>query len=129
MEAKDTRALLVALLADSGADWKEEAGWIRFRLQKEGAVWEMACRCEAGQALCYGRWPFEAADRARALERCSEINSQLTQGAVFLPKDGRPVFRTRADLKDPYGARRRLIEAIETNAAAIARYWGRLCGK
>lgn len=75
------------------------------------------------------RWPFEAADRARALERCSEINSQLTQGAVFLPKDGRPVFRTRADLKDPYGARRRLIEAIETNAAAIARYWGRLCGK
>ena len=48
---------------------------------------------------------------------------------MFLPKDGRPVFRPRADLKDPYGARRRLIEAIETNAAAIARYWGRLCGK
>ncbi len=128
MEAKDTRRLLIALLEDSGAAWQEEAGLIRFRIARDGMLWETACRCERDQILCYGRFPFAAADRARCLERCNEINGQTVMGAMFLPRDGRPVFRTRAELEDLYEARRRLIRALEYNAAVVARFWGRLSG-
>lgn len=128
MEAKDTRRLLIALLEDSGAAWREEAGLIRFRVAREGMAWETACRCERDQILCYGRYPFAAADRARCLERCNEVNDRAVGGAMFLAGDGRPVFRTRAELADLYEARRRLIRALEYNAAVMARFWGRFSG-
>lgn len=128
MKAWETRELLIALLEDSGASWREDLGLIRFRFAREGMTWEVACRCEADQILCYGCYPFSSTDRARCLERCDEINRQAVEGAMFLPKDGRPVFRTRAELEDPYGARRRLIRALEYNAAVVARFWGTLCG-
>ncbi|HIT01566.1 MAG TPA: hypothetical protein IAC21_01895 [Candidatus Enterenecus merdae] len=128
MEARDTRRLLLALLEDSGAAWREEMGVIRFRIAREGMTWEMSCRCEQDQVLCYGRFPFAAADRARCLERCNEINDQAVGGAMFVAGDGRPVFRTRAELEDPYEARQRLIRALEYNAAVVTRFWGRLSG-
>ncbi len=42
---------------------------------------------------------------------------------MFLPDDGRPVFRTRAELDDAYGARQRVKAAIEYNAAILIRFW------
>ncbi len=128
MEARDTRGLLIALLEDSGAAWREEMGLIRFRVAREGMVWEMSCRCEQDQILCYGRFPFAAVDRAQCLGRCNEINGRAVGGALFLDGEGRPVFRTRAELDDPYEARRRLIRALEYNAAVVTRFWGRLSG-
>ena len=129
MDAKQTRSLLLTVLEDSGVVWQEDAGLVRFRIAREGMSWEMACRCEAGQILCYGRYPFAVPDRGVCLERCSRINSRAESGAMFLPRDGCPVFRTTARLDDPYGARHRLIRALEYNAAVIARFWGQLSGR
>lgn len=129
MDARQTRSLLLTLLEDSAVAWQEDAGLVRFRIAREGMVWEMACRCEAGQILCCGRYPFAVPDRTAGLERCSRINSRAEAGAMFLPRDGHPVFRTTARLDDPYDARRRLIRALEYNAAVIARFWGQLSGR
>lgn len=123
MEAEEIRRLLITLLEDSGAAWAAQGGCICFRLAKNGAVWEMACRCIKGRLLAYGRYPFAAADRAQALRLCSEVNSQVVQGAMFLQEDGRAVFRTDAALPDLYDASRLMREAIEYNAAVICRFW------
>lgn len=125
MEPQAIRQLLISLLEDSGAEWTSWGGCICLRLEHGGAVWEMACRCIQGRLMAYGRYPFGAADRARALRLCSEINSQVVQGAMFLQEDGRPVFRTGAALPDPYDAPQLIREAIEYNAAVICRFWQR----
>lgn len=126
MEAREICRLLVQLLEDSGAAWSQSDGCICFRLRRGGAVWETACRCLDGRLLVYGRYPFAAGDRARALARCSEINRQVICGAMFLDGDGRPVFRTDAALPDVYDARGRAAWAIEYNAAVLRRFWHRL---
>lgn len=125
MEAEEIRRLLVTLLDDSGAAWTSWGGCICFRLEKNGAVWEMACRCLQGRLLAYGRYPFAVPDRALALRLCNEVNSRVIQGAAFLQEDGRPIFRTGASLPDAYDAARLIREAIEYNAAVICRFWQR----
>lgn len=126
MREARTRAVLTALLEDSGAAWTAENGWIRFRMERDGCVWEMCCLPMDEQVVCYGRYPFRLENRAEGLRRCEEVNRQVVRGAMFLPDDGRPVFRTRAELDDAYGARRRLQAALEYNAAILSRFWGRM---
>ncbi|MBR3570942.1 MAG: hypothetical protein IKN96_09145 [Oscillibacter sp.] len=123
MREPQTRAVLTALLDESGAVWTTQTGWIGFRLEREGRLWEMRCLPVDEAVLCYGRYPFRVENRAEGLRRCDEVNRKAVRGAMFLPDDGRPVFRTRAELDDAYGARQRLKAAIEYNAAILARFW------
>ncbi len=118
-----TRTALTSLLDDSGAAWTTQMGWIRFRMERNGCLWEMCCLPMDGEVLCYGRYPFRLENRTEGLRRCDKVNRQATRGAMFLPDDGRPVFRTRAELDDAYGARKRLKAAIEYNAAILSRFW------
>lgn len=123
MREPQTRAVLTALLDESGAVWTNEMGWVGFRMERDGRLWEMRCLPLDGEVLCYGRYPFRLESRAEGLRRCDTVNRQAVRGAMFLPDDGRPVFRTRAELDDAYGARRRLKAAIEYNAAILSRFW------
>ncbi len=125
MEATEIRRALAALLDDSGADWREAAGCLCFRLRRGGALLELACRPLDGRLLVYGRYPFPAGDRQRALARCSEVNGRVLQGAMFLD-GGRVVFRTEAALPDDYEAPLRMQEAIAYNADVLLHFWGRL---
>ena len=124
MRERETRAVLTALLDDTGAVWTTAQGWVRFRMERDGCVWEMCCLPMDGQVLCYGRYPFRVGNRAEGLRRCDAVNRQAVRGAMFLPDDGRPVFRTRAELDDAYLARQHLAAAIEYNAAILSRFWG-----
>ena len=65
MGSEEIRRLLTALLESSGAAWEQADGWICFRLSKDGAVWDMACRCLTGRMLAYGRLPLRAAGLSR----------------------------------------------------------------
>lgn len=123
MRETQTRAVLTALLDGSGAAWTTQTGWIRFRMERNGCAWEMCCLPMDGEVLCYGRYPFRLDDREEGLRRCNEVNRQAVRGAMFLPDDGRPVFRTRAELDDAYGANLRLKAAIEYNAGILVRFW------
>ncbi len=123
MGPEEIRRLLTALLESSGAAWEQADGWICFRLSKDGAVWDMACRCLTGRMLAYGRLPLRAADRDEACRRCSQVNGQVIRGAMFLSEEGWPVFRTEAELPDPYDGARLVREAIEYNAAVLCRFW------
>lgn len=126
MEERDVRRELLALLDSSGVRWVEESGLIRFRARRDGMVWETDCRALDGQALIYGRFPFHARDRAAVLRTCGEINARLIRGALFLPEDGQPVYRCRAELDDAFLARERLAAALEYSAEVVARFWGAL---
>ena len=128
MKEEQVRALLIALLDESGVVWRRDMDDIRFRAERDGMIWETACRCVPDGALIYGRYPFRIPDtlRAQALEECSRINSRLLRGGIFLSEEGWTVLRTWADLDDPYLARERLARAIEYNAAVLARSWGRM---
>ena len=97
---EEIRRLLTALLESSGAAWEQADGWICFRLSKDGAVWDMACRCLTGRMLAYGRLPLRAADRDEACRRCSQVHGQVIRGAMFLSEEGWPVFRTEAELPE-----------------------------
>lgn len=123
MEPDAIRDVLTRLLDDSGAAWTSAAGHICFRLAKDGAAWQVACRCIPGRLLVYSRWPFAVEDAEDARRQCCEINAQLVQGAVYLPPDGQPVCRTDAALPDAYDAALHIREAIEYNAAAVCRFW------
>ena len=120
------RRELLALLEDSGVRWAEDAGLIRFRARRDGMVWETDCRVLRGQVLIYARFPFQAAERGAVLRRCDRVNARLIRGAMFLPEDGRPVYRCRAELDDVFGARERLTAALEYSAEVVARFWGEL---
>lgn len=126
LKAEEIEGTLLSLLADSGAAWRREGGLIRLCLQREGMVWEVACRCFSGELLVYGRWPFSPPDEDRALRTCSSINSRVVEGAAFLQEDGYPVFRTTARLYDIVDARERCAHALEYNGAVIARFWGEM---
>ena len=123
MKAQDIEQLLQLLLEERGVSWVREQGLIRFRLRKNGAEWEVNCRCSDGQLECYGRYPRSVSDRADALQRCNEINLQTSRGAMLLPEDGRAVFRTVAFLGDLYDAEELLNRALDDNSRAILRFW------
>ena len=125
MREEDVRRVLLALLEEGGAAYVEENGYVRFRMERDGLLWETACRCTAGAVLIYGRCPFRVKNRDAALRECSDVNCRMTRGAAFLPEDGQIVFRTRADMSDIFDARERLDDALRYNAAALVRFWGR----
>ena len=83
MRENEAIRLLEAVLTREGAEWREESGWVRFRLRHGAAVWETACRAQKDALLLYGRFPFRCGDPDRAGRLCAEINRQLVRGAVF----------------------------------------------
>ncbi len=118
--------LLRALLDDEGAEWTEENGFLRFRSQHDGMLWETACRACSGAILFYGRFPFRTAEPDRARRICEELNRRLVRGALYLAEDGAPVYRCRAELDDVYGAEERIAAALRYGAQVMAHAWGRL---
>jgi hypothetical protein len=118
--------LLEALLGDSGIDYRRmENGELRFLLLDSGRQWETVCRVRASTALFYGIYPFAFRKAgAEALALCGEINSELTQGAVFL-KDGKALVRTGAELFDAYAANEAAARALEYNAGVVMAFWPR----
>ena len=118
--------LLAGALTGDPIEWVRERNMIRCRAERNGLIWEIDCRAVRGRFECYGRYPFAVTDRETALRRCNEINLLTAAGAMLLPEDGRPTFRTVAALDDIYGADARMRQAMEDNARAIVRYWGTL---
>lgn len=125
MSEEQVYEMLRHFLERSGTQWERRGGLVRFRLRREGMVWETECRCMAGGLLIYGRYPFEG-EREKRERVCSRINARLTHGALFVLENGHAVYRNRAALEDPFGAQERLQAALEQNAAVITRFWGEL---
>ena len=119
MRENEAIRLLEAVLTREGAEWREESGWVRFRLRHGAAVWETACRAQKDALLLYGRFPFRCGDPDRAGRLCAEINRQLVRGAVFLTEDGYPVYRCRAEMDDVYGAEERLTQALRCSGQSL----------
>ena len=128
MKEEDKLRLLRSLLDAEGAEWVEEGGWLRFRMQHDAMLWETACTPCADGLLFFGQYPFRCRDRDRALRLCGELNRQLVTGALFLTEDGRPVYRCRALLDDVYLAQERIGAALRYSAQVIAHCWGRFSG-
>ena len=126
----ETEALQIlrALLLQEGAEWREENGWLRFRIQRGAMLWETDCRVSDGAMLFYGRFPFRCTDADAARAFCEEMNRKLLRGALYLLEDGTPVYRCSADADDVYGAEQRITEALRYSAQVIAYCWGRLSG-
>ncbi len=128
MNDEEAMRLLRALLDAEGAEWSEERGFLRFRLQREAMLWETACRAVGGVMLFYGRFPFRCGDPDRARRYCEDMNRRLVRGALYLAEDGFPVFRCGAELDDIYGAQERLTAALRYSAQVMTYCWGRLSG-
>lgn len=128
MNEEEAMRLLKTLLDGEGAEWTEEQGFLRFRLQRGAMLWEAACRACGSTVLIYGRFPFRCADPDRARRVCDELNRRLIRGALYLAEDGSPVYRCCAELDDVYGAAGRLTEALRYSAQVVAYCWGRLSG-
>ena len=129
MKEEAVRRELAALLEASGAEWTEALGVLRFRLRRDGLCWETDCRPLPGQALFYGRYPFRVKNREAAALVCSCINARVLRGGMFLSREGSMVFRTRAELEEPWGARGRLAAALEYNAEVIVHFWAQAAGE
>ena len=124
MEQENVRSLLLRMLEADGVPWVDQAGLIRFQVRQGGMLWEMNCRCRSGEIVLYSRYPFSVPEGAEAWRLCSRINARTARGAMLLPEDGRPVFRTCADLRDIFGGEDRLREALTFAARITARFWG-----
>ncbi len=128
MGEEDAMRLLKALLEREGAEWSEEAGYLRFRLRRGAMLWETACRAGKNIMLFYGRFPFRCGDIEQAWKACGEMNRRLTRGALFLAEDGYPVYRCEAELDDVFGAEERILSAMRYSAQVMGHCWGRLSG-
>ena len=126
MKEDEAIEMLKALLARESAEWTEESGFLRFRMQHGGMLWETACRPSREALLFYARFPFRCREPDTARRRCEEINRRLVRGALFLGEDDSPGYRCRAELDDVYGAEERILAALRYSAEVVARYWGRL---
>jgi len=128
MDENDILNEVIALLEDSGALWRSENGRLSFRLRRGGLVWDAECRAVKGRALFYGRYPFACGDAQAAADACSRVNARSIRGAMFLTQRGEIVFRTDAELDDPFGAKGRLVSALAYNAAVISHFWSEFAG-
>ena len=126
MKEDEALQLLKSMLDLEGAGWIEEGGFLRFRAQHGGMLWETACRAREGAIVFYARFPFRCREPEKTLHLCGEINRQLIRGAVFPDKDASPVYRCLAELDDVYGAEDRIASALRYSAQVMARYWGGL---
>ncbi len=126
MKQEETKRLLTTLLDDSGVAWVAQMDLIRFRVRRNEMHWEMNCRCEKDRIMVFSRYPFCFGEREQSWKICNMVNATVTRGAMFLPTDGRPVFRVEVDIRDDYDARFRLRETLEFAARMTARFWGDL---
>ena len=99
MGPEEIRRLLTALLESSGAAWEQADGWICFRLSKDGAVWDMACRCLTGRMMAYGRLPLMITENCLVQ---NHTGCRLDRGGPAVP-DGAPC-RSPHELRDRTGA-------------------------
>ena len=110
---------LRALLEHSGAAFQREGNRFRFRFASRGCQWQTVCDCQGSLVLVYGIHSARVAQRERALELCSELNSRVVRGSFFLQEE-RIVFRTSAQLTERFEARERIAAALEYNAAVLS---------
>ena len=121
----DGAAVLEQLLESSGVPFRREGDRFRFRFSSQGRRWQMVCDCAGDRVLLYSIFPQPCGDRTAALERCNAVNRQAVQGGCFLSED-HLVFRTGAELFEPFVAAETLARALEYNAAVMAALWGTL---
>ncbi len=118
-------AVLEQLLESSGVPFRREGQRFRFWFSSQGRRWQMVCDCNQDRVLLYSLFPLAYEDRATALESCDAVNRQVVQGGCFLSGD-RLVFRTGAELFEPFVAEETLARALEYNAAVMVTLWGTL---
>ena len=116
---------LRALLEHSGAAFQREGNRFRFRFASRGCQWQTVCDCQGSLVLVYGIHSARVAQRERALELCSELNSRVVRGSFFLQEE-RIVFRTSAQLTERFEAWERIAAALEYNAAVLSSQWERI---
>lgn len=116
---------LRALLEHSGAAFQREGNRFRLRFASRGCQWQTVCDCRGSLVLVYGIHAARVAQRERALELCSELNSRVVRGSFFLQEE-RIVFRTSAQLTERFEARERIAAALEYNAAVLSSQWERI---
>jgi len=121
----DGAGVLEQLLEGSGVPFLREGGRFRFQFSSQGRRWQMVCDCAGERVLLYSIFPLPYRDRAAALEGCDAVNRQVVQGGCFLA-EGHLVFRTGAELFEPFVASETLARALEYNAAVISALWGTL---
>lgn len=126
-ELPASAAVLEDLLRYNGFHYRGEDGQFHLVFTDRGCKWETTFLCLEGAVLIYGRYPFPAADTVQAQGLCQEINRQVLYGSMFLA-EGHLVFRTCADLYDPYSAYEQLGRALEYNAGVMIRFWRAACG-
>lgn len=116
---------LEALLERSGVDFVRQGNQFRFRFTSGGCTWQTVCLCQDQWVLVYGIHPTPVEEPSRALALCSQVNSQLAEGSLFLREEFF-VFRTSAKLTEPFEAQSRIAGALEYNAAFLSHWWERL---
>lgn len=121
----DSGRELAALLERSGVDFIRQGDQFRFRFASGGCTWQTVCLCRGDRVLVYGIHPAPVMDCGRALALCSQLNSQLVQGSLFVQEE-RFVFRTSAQLTEHFEAQSRMAGALEYNAAFLSHWWERL---
>lgn len=124
MNREEVCSLLTRLMDAGGVPWIRQGELIRFRIRQGGMHWEMNCRCRRDEIVLYSRYPFSVRKEEKAWKLCNGINARTARGAMLLPEDCRPVFRTWVDLRDIYGGEERLREALTFAARITARFWG-----
>lgn len=118
----DAAAELEDLLRYNGFAYRREGDWFYLVFSERGFKWETLCRCQDQVVLIYGRYPFPVLNEERLRKTCEEINRQVIFGSMFL-SEGQAVFRTAADLFDPYSAYEHIGRALEYNAGVMVRFW------
>lgn len=121
----DSGGELAALLERSGVDFVRQGEEFRFRFASGGCTWQTVCLCQGDRVLVYGVHPAPVEDSGRALALCSQLNSTLTQGSLFL-QEHHFVFRTSAHITELFEAQTRIAHALEYNAAVLSHWWERL---
>lgn len=113
---------LEELLEYNGFSYRREGDRFYLVFSDRGCKWETLCLCQGTAVLIYGRYPFPAPESDELRGVCEKVNRQVVFGSMF-PAEGRVVFRTAADLFDPYSAYEHLARALEYNAGVMVAFW------
>ena len=124
-EPVDAISELEELLRYNGFSYRRDGGRFYLVFADRGYKWETMCVCREQTVLFYSRYPFPIAETDAARRACGEIDRQVMMGSMFL-SEGRAVFRTAADLFDPYSAYEHIGRALEYNAGVIVRFWAQM---
>lgn len=121
----DSGRELAALLERSGVEFRREGERFRFLFTSRGCAWQTVCEAGEGMVLVYGIHPARVERPETALALCSQLNSRLLQGSLFLSGE-HFVLRTSAQLTEAFEAQVRIGAALEYNAAVLSFWWERL---